>query len=97
MSKTEISHDEELAAVQTCFNKHATTKASQFKGQGLSMALMALKRLDAFMTLRTGRLSLYQDFSRSDTTEFEPRNRFPKLKRPPEVAGTGYSICFRLK
>jgi len=96
-SYAEISHDEELAAVQTCFKKHATTKASQFKGQGLSMALMALKRLDAFMTLRTGRLSLYQDFSRSDTTEFEPRNRFPKLKRPPEVAGTGYSICFRLK
>jgi hypothetical protein len=96
-SYAEISHEEELAAVQTCFEKHATTKASQFKGQGLSMALMALKRLDAFMTLRTGRLSLYQDFSRADATEFEPKNRFPKLKRPPEVAGTGYSICFRLK
>ena len=49
------------------------------------------------MTLRTGRLSLYQNFSRSDTIEFQPSNRFPKLKRPPEIVGTGYSICFRVK
>lgn len=96
-SYAEISHEEELDAVRTCFQKHATTKASQFKGQGLSMALMALKSLDAFMTLRTGRLSLYQDLSRSDTTEFQPKNRFPKLRRPPEIAGTGYSICVRVK
>jgi hypothetical protein len=96
-SYAEISHEEELAAVHTCFEKHATTKASQFKGQGLHQALMALRRLEAFMTLRTGRLSLYQDFSRSDTTAFEPKNRFSKLKRPPEIVGTSYSICFRLK
>lgn len=88
---------EELEAVQTCFKKHATTKASQFKGQGLPMALMALQRLGAFMTLRTGRLSLYQDLSRSDTTEFQPKNRFANLKRPAEIVGTSYSICFRVK
>ncbi|RSZ38622.1 hypothetical protein EJO66_09540 [Variovorax beijingensis] len=93
---SEISHEQELSAVQTCFQKHATTKASQFKGQGLSMALQALKRLNAFMTLRTGRLSLYQDFSRSDTTEFLPKNRFTSLRRPAEIAGTSYSICFKV-
>jgi hypothetical protein len=93
---TTITHEQELAAVQTCFQKHATTKASQFKGQGLSMALQAMKRLNAFMTLRTGRLSLYQDFSRTDSVEFLPKNRFASLRRPAEIAGTSYSICFKV-
>lgn len=96
-SYSEISHEEELEAVQTCFQKHATTKASQFFGQGLSVALMALSKLDAFMMLRTGRLSLYQDFSRMDTVVFQPKNRFGKMPVLPEIAGTGYSICFRVK
>lgn len=96
-SYSEVSAEEELEAVQTCFEKHATTKASQYFGQGLTMALAAMKRLDAFMTLRTGRLSLYQDFSRSDAVEFAPKNHFPRVRSLPEIAGTGYTICFRVK
>jgi hypothetical protein len=96
-SYAEIPHEEELEAVQTCFQKHATSRASQFKGQGLPMALMAMRSLNAFMTLRTGRLSLYQDLSRSDSAEFAPKNRFANLKRPAEIAGTSFSICFRVK
>jgi hypothetical protein len=61
------------------------------------MALMAMRSLNAFMTLRTGRLSLYQDLSRSDSAEFAPKNRFANLKRPAEIAGTSFSICFRVK
>lgn len=49
--------------VKTCFDKHATTKASTNFGQGLTATGMALERLEAFMTLRTGRVSLYQEFS----------------------------------
>jgi hypothetical protein len=96
-SYNEVSAEEELEAVRTCFEKHATTKASQYFGQGLTMALAAMKRLNAFMTLRTGRLSLYQDFSRSDTVEFAPKNHFPGVRSLPEIAGTGYTICFRVK
>lgn len=94
---TDISPEEELEAVQSCFQKHSTTKASQYFGLGLPMALMAMKHLNAFMTLRTGRLSLYQDFSKSDTVEFKPTNRFTKAKKLAEIAGTGYTICFRVK
>lgn len=94
---TDISPEEELEAVQSCFQKHSTTKASQYFGLGLPMALMAMKHLNAFMTLRTGRLSLYQDFSKSDTVEFKPTNRFTKSKKLAEIAGTGYTICFRVK
>lgn len=94
---SEISHVEELEAVQSCFQKHSTTKASQYFGLGLPMALMAMRHLDAFMTLRTGRLSLYQDFSNSKTVEFQPTNRFSKAQNISEIAGTGYTICFRVK
>ena len=92
----DFSEEEELDAVHTCFAKHTTTKASQYFGQGLMVALMALKRLNAFMTLRTGRLSLYQDFSHGVTDEFNPKKRFGK-RRVSEIAGTGYTICFRVK
>lgn len=94
---SEISHEEELEAVQSCFQKHSTTKASQYFGLGLPMALMAMRHLDAFMTLRTGRLSLYQDFSNSKTVEFKPTNRFSKAQSISEIAGTGYTICFKVK
>lgn len=95
-SYAEFSPEEEFEAVQTCFRKHATTKASQYFGQGLPVTLSAMKRLNAFMSLRTGRLSLYQDFSRSDTAEFQPKNRFPKRVSLPAIAGTGYTICFKV-
>jgi hypothetical protein len=96
-SYSDISPSEELDAVRACFHKHATTKASQFTGLGLSMALIAMKRLNAFMTLRTGRLSLHQDFSRSNTYEFKPQKRFKDPAAVPEISGTAYSICFRVK
>lgn len=96
-SYNEISIEEEYEAVQTCFRKHATTKTSQYFGQGLTMTLAALKRLNAFMTLRTGRLSLYQDFSRSDTEGFQPKDRFPKTRKLSEISGTAYTIYFRVK
>lgn len=95
-SYQDISLQEEEMAVQTCFEKHASTKASQYVGQGLSMALWAMKRLDAFMTLRTGRLSLYQDLTIRETIEFKPVNRYPGRELSP-IAGTGYTIYFMVK
>jgi hypothetical protein len=96
-SYSEFSVEEELDAVRTCFQKHATTKASQFKGQGLTMAVMALKKLNAFMTLRTGRLSLVQDFSVASVNSFLPKGRFPTKYRLAQAQGTSYSLCFRVK
>jgi hypothetical protein len=95
-SYEEVTVEEELEAVKTCFQKHMTTKAGKYSGQGLSMALAAMRRLGAFMTLRTGRLSLYQDLMRGDTSEFVPSNRFPK-RRLELISGTGYTICFRVR
>jgi len=93
-SYSDFSVDEELAAVSTCFTKHATTKASVTFGQGLTSAIMALEKLEAFMMLRTGRVSLYQDFSVDRGRQFAPRKRF--IKALPEVAGATFTICFKV-
>ena len=90
----DFSVDRELRAVKTCFDKYATTKASNTFGQGLTSAVMALEKLEAFMMLRTGRVSLYQDFSVNRGRKFAPRPRF--LKALPEVAGATFTICFRV-
>lgn len=95
-SYEEITPEEEMEAVLTCFEKHSTTKASQFFGQGLSQSLTAMKCLNAFMTLRTGRLSLYQDFSKPGTAKFQPKNRFQRDMGLAEIVGTGYTVCFRV-
>ena len=94
---SDFSLEQEFEAVKTCFQKHSTTKASQFKGQGLTMALMAMRKLDAFMTLRTGRLSLIQDFSAVGTNDFAPKNRFTAQQKLAQIQGTSYSLCFRVK
>ncbi len=87
---------EELEAINACFEKHATTKAASASGLGLTMATMAMKGLNAFMTLRTGRTALYQDFSAGATDSFKPKPRYPKGARLAEVAGTAYSIWFKV-
>ncbi|SDG76984.1 MULTISPECIES: hypothetical protein [unclassified Duganella] len=92
----DFSLDEELEAVQTCFEKHTSTKAGNLYGQGLPVALRALQQLKAFMTLRTGRLSLYQDFSHSKTADFVPQRRF-QGKDLAEIAGATYTIWFRVR
>jgi hypothetical protein len=95
-SYADFTEAEELDAVRTCFEKHTTTKASDLFGQGLPVALSALKHLNAFMTLRTGRLSLYQDFSTSKTTIFSPQRRFTG-RSLSEISGAAYTIWFRVK
>lgn len=91
-----MSKEQELEAVRTCFRKHATTKDSSFRGEGLMVALRAMRSLQAFMTVRTGRYSLYQDFSRGNepATEFNPLHRFAKQPVLTRIAGTAYNITF---
>lgn len=92
----EVTRDEELEAVRACFQLHATTHSTAMKGDGLPIALAAMKDLQAFMFLRTGRLALFQDFSSGLHSEFAPRHRYGQ--RPlAEAVGATYSICFPLQ
>lgn len=93
----DFSKEEELEALKACFKKHATTKMARNSGIGLPMALMAMKRLNAFMGLRTGRMSLYQDFSAPGTDAFDPKPRGGKKEvSAPEIAGTSYTVVFKV-
>lgn len=92
-SYSEFDEERELEAVKACFKLHASTHSAAMKGDGLPIALRAMKDLRAFMFLRTGRLALYQDFSSGTHSDFSPKHRYGK-HRLSEVVGATYSICF---
>lgn len=96
MSYADVSRDDELEAVKACFSLHTTTHSSTTRGDGLAIAMDAMKELSAFMFLRTGRMALYQDFSSKEHVGFKPQLRYGGKKQLGEVAGASYSICFPL-
>lgn len=91
-----LSIEDEANYVKACFQAHATTKRSRGFGQGLSSSLHALKALDAFMSLRTGRLFLYQDFSRQDAEGFAPKHWNEESPQLPDVPGASYTVAIPL-
>ncbi|MBB3858389.1 hypothetical protein FHY29_003839 [Xanthomonas arboricola] len=94
-SYDDFSVEDELKAVTTCFKKRATTKSSSVHGQGLPTVLRALSKLNAFMTLRTGRISIYQDFSGNSQADFKPISRFAN-ETLSLTSGTSFTIWFRI-
>ena len=89
----DISLEEEFEYTKECFEVHKSSQSTNGHGDGLDLALRALAQLKAFMSLRTGRMSLLQDFSSSEThATFAPKHRFPKEKLYP-TGGTSYTIC----
>ncbi len=88
-----LSVDDEVEIVKKCFLLHETSKQGIDGGSGLTSVLAALRELKAFLLLRTGRVSLYQDFSSSRTSvNFEPKHWNPSSKALNEIAGASYSI-----
>lgn len=82
-----LSIDEEFLLVKQCFEVHNTTKFGHGFGEGLTGALGCLRRLRAFMLLRTGRLTVYQDFSSDDAGELK------MLDHGQDVPGTSYTLA----
>ncbi len=93
---SQMTLNEEIDGVFECFQLHSSTHTSSMRGDGLDIAVKAMKELKAFMYLRTGRLGLYQDFSGKVKTNFSPRHRYGSKKLLGEVVGVTYSICFPL-
>ena len=59
---------EEESAVRSCFGRGSAKGQSRF-GEGLPHVLRLLRRQSGFLRLRTGRLSLYADFSTVDDVD----------------------------
>ncbi len=71
----DIDRDEELAAIRTCFGKHASRKTNSAAGMGLCTVVDILRRRGGFLRLRTGRHSLFADLvSERELAYGEPPN-----------------------
>jgi hypothetical protein len=95
-SYAQMTLEDEEKAIHDCFRLHSTTHSSSSRGDGLEIAMLAMRQLRAFMFLRTGRLALVQDFSTGTHQGFAPRHRYGSTKSLGEIAGASYSISFPL-
>jgi hypothetical protein len=87
-----LTTQDEETFIRQCFALHNTTKNIPGSGAGLTATLQYLRRMKAFMLLRTGRLLQYQDFSQG-SEEFRPSNW---QGRPPPLAespGAVYTLA----
>lgn len=97
-SLAEISREEELDAIRTCFAKHATRKDDRTSGMGLCTVVDILRRQNGFLRLRTGRHSLYADLgveqgrAYGDLPELRP---WQNLRLAP-VVGTLFTFIMPL-
>lgn len=66
-----LSLQQEMNACLDCLKKHHTTSPNPTKGLGLNEVMAILRRLKAFLKIRTGRLSLYQDFASQPDAAFD--------------------------
>lgn len=86
-----IPVDEERKIVIDAFSLGSSTKKGNGVGVGLDSVVKSLGRLDAFIRLRTGRLCLWQDFSRG-TQDIDLVHYFPKRQELACATGTTFSI-----
>jgi hypothetical protein len=93
----DISVEEELGWVAECFDLHKTTKIARENGRGLTEAVSTFVELKAFVRLRTGRLSLVQNFLKNTgpaQMKFSPDHWDHKRKELSPVVGTCFTITF---
>lgn len=97
--------DREYEIVTNCFRKNVSTVNRPGGGAGLSRVLLRLKQGGGFLRLRTGRLSLHQNFSRSfgmdadlfdDDLALKDASGGPASLQP-WVAGTVLTLMLPLK
>jgi len=96
-SLSDVTAEKELSWVAECFDLHKTTKASRESGRGLAEAVNTFVTLGAFVRLRTGRLSLIQNFIRSSsvhTNTFSPSHWDKNAILHPQAEGTCFTIIF---
>lgn len=100
---SDLSIEEEFAACMQCLRKHRSTSHQVHKGIGLHEVFVTLSSLGAFLRVRTGRLSLFRDFSAvpfvdEDTSASADENLYDwstggsALVEHTEVRGTLYTM-----
>lgn len=94
----DIDRDEELAAIRTCFGKHASRKTNSAAGMGLCTVVDILRRRGGFLRLRTGRHSLFADLvGERDLAYGEPPDLRPwQEHRLAPASGTLFTFLLPL-
>ena len=93
--------NDEFLACMKCLRKHSTSSNRMDKGLGLAEVMSTLGSLDAFLKIRTGRLSLYRDFRAEPFRSGDDRLfDFPTCSETPSelalVFGTHFQILIPL-
>ncbi len=90
-----LTDEQELNAIAECFEHRKTTKDTSGTGVGLPLVIDALKKRRGFLRLRTGRQSLFVDFSDQRDLEFGSAPRFSHFSTRRTMAlATGTLITF---
>lgn len=92
----EVSLPDEVRLVSECFKKHMTTKDSESAGIGLDAVLGHLKKLNAFLRIRTGRVCLFQNFSTGKEEGFAPKHWNAKEPELAAVSGSVFTVVMPL-
>ncbi|KAA0892550.1 hypothetical protein [Pusillimonas sp. ANT_WB101] len=87
-----LTFEDELEFVRECFVVGNTTKKTNGVGRGLGYSVESLKKLGAFMALRTGRVFFYQNFLNTRTDGFVPEHWYPDNQEQAYLPGTTYTI-----
>ena len=87
-----MSLREELSAVNECFEMGVSSKPHEGTGYGLPTVTRILRRMNGFIRLRTGRLSLFFDFGEEPDSKFELKTWMPNEFPLGKVAGSAISI-----
>lgn len=93
---SDLSIEDEVEAVKSCFAMHASTKENRSSGGGLDRVVQTLVELNGFLRLRTGRICLVQDFSSEKSRSFSPRHWDTSQEELPWTSGAVYSIIIPL-
>ncbi|MEH6716956.1 hypothetical protein [Parasphingorhabdus flavimaris] len=92
-----IRQDEELKAIEACFEHRKTTKDSAGRGVGLPTVIAALQKRGGILRLRTGRQSLYADLAAQPDLPFGCAPAFTNFSARPNLAlAAGTLITFIL-
>ena len=98
-SVSQLTPKEEEDAVRACFGRGSTKGQSRF-GEGLPHVLRVLRRQRGFLRLRTGRLSFFLDFSKTqETEEAMALRRYddPRAEKLAPVSGSLITILIPMR
>ena len=94
-----VTPSDEQHIVQSCFDKHRTTKSSTGVGIGLYDVHKLMRRLGGIIVVRTSQVHLIRDYSRVAAPNAPPpdfENWDPRNPRLPEISGVAVSLLIPL-